>query len=87
MMSLAVTRFADASLTPAMLRADWAKRSSCFTSMTTVVVTNLATYSTYARNAAAIRSLERRLSQFSPRRRPRPTGRGADALNEGSRTP
>jgi hypothetical protein len=49
--------------------------------MTTVVVTNLATYSTYARNAAAILSLERRLSQFSPRRRPRP------ARPDGSRTP
>ncbi|MDR3620101.1 MAG: hypothetical protein P4L85_12180 [Paludisphaera borealis] len=42
-----------------------------FTSMTTVIVTNLATYSTYARNASAIRGLEHRLSQFTPRRRSR----------------
>ena len=42
-----------------------------FSSMTTVVVTNLATYGTYTRNASAIRDMELRLSQFSPRRRSR----------------
>jgi Cu2+-exporting ATPase len=39
-----------------------------FTSLTTVMITNLGTYSTYARTTAAIRELERRLARSSPRR-------------------
>jgi cation transport ATPase len=42
-----------------------------FSSMTTVVVTNLATYGTYARNASVIRDMEVRLSRSSPGRRSR----------------
>jgi cation transport ATPase len=39
-----------------------------FTSLTTVVITNLGTYSTYARTAAAIRGLERQLARTGSRR-------------------
>jgi cation transport ATPase len=39
-----------------------------FTSLTTVMVTNLGTYTTYARTTAAIRSLERQLARSGSRR-------------------
>jgi cation transport ATPase len=39
-----------------------------FTSLTTVVITNLGTYSTYARTTAAIRGLERQLARSGSRR-------------------
>lgn len=39
-----------------------------FSSLTTVLITNLGTYSTYARTAAAVRGLERQLARPSSRR-------------------
>jgi len=39
-----------------------------FSSLTTVAITNLGTYSTYARTSAAIRGLEKQLSRVSRRR-------------------
>ncbi|MGC8640214.1 MAG: hypothetical protein ACP5XB_10110 [Isosphaeraceae bacterium] len=42
-----------------------------FSSLMSVMITNLGTYSTYARTAAGIRGLERRLERI---RRPRPAG-------------
>ena len=44
-----------------------------FTSLATVIVTNLGTYSTYARTTASIRGLERQLAKSSPFRRARTT--------------
>ncbi|MGD0045220.1 MAG: hypothetical protein ABSE84_33275, partial [Isosphaeraceae bacterium] len=39
-----------------------------FSSLTTVAITNLGTYSTYARTSAAIRGLEQQLARVSRRR-------------------
>jgi cation transport ATPase len=46
-----------------------------FNSLTTVLVTNLGTYSTYSRTTAAIRGLERQLARSSSRRAAHPAGR------------